>query len=170
MNAMLPHDPTQSATIEADRDRYVDYFAYGSNLSTRQMKQRIGSAPVARLALLKDYHLVFNCQVGDDYFANIVPSPGQCVWGVIYRCELRAMLLLDRYEGVGQGCYRRLHMEVETDGLAHFVEVYVASPAPLFQAGLPTADYLARIISGAKEHLLPEDYIQAVERLGRPNS
>ena len=75
------------------------YFAYGSNLSMDRTQQRTGSIRSARKACLKDYRLAFNKGgLGGEVYANIVPSPGDVVWGVVYLCDQEAMAGLDDFE------------------------------------------------------------------------
>lgn len=64
------------------------YFAYGSNLSTKQMENRIGSTRQAKRTRLVGYRLAFNKRGNDETGkANIVVDAKSTVWGVIYRCR-----------------------------------------------------------------------------------
>ena len=73
------------------------YFAYASNLSLDRKQQPTGSIRSARIACLKDYRFAFNKGgAGGEVYANIVPSPGDVVWGVVYLCEPQAMASLGR--------------------------------------------------------------------------
>ena len=143
------------------------YFAYGSNLSKYRMQQRTGVVPVSHHASLKDYRLVFNAHVGQEFYANIVPSIGDVVRGVVYSCDHQAMTALDRHEGVDHGCYQRVAVEVETEyGAAHVREVFIAGERRVSEEGRPNAFYLGLIVTGAREHHLPERYIQWIESHG----
>ena len=44
---------------------------------------------------------------------------------------------------------------------------YVAGEQYAGEDGRPQPGYLAKILDGARQHGLPEDYIAALERLGR---
>jgi gamma-glutamylcyclotransferase len=155
----------ESNIVESQGD--VWYFAYGSNLSKQRMQQRIGVIPVSQRAFLRDYGLTFNARVGQEFYANIVLSRGDVVRGVVYRCNPTAMAVLDRYEGVAQGCYRRAAVEVETeDGGRILAEVYIAGEKYVSENGRPNAFYLGLIIAGAKEHRLPDQYIHWIESHG----
>ena len=146
------------------------YFAYGSNLSKQRMLQRTGAIPVSQQAFLRDYRLAFNTQVGQEFYANIVPLIGGMVHGVVYSCDEPAMTALDRYEGVAQGCYRRVGVEVETaDGERIHAEAYIAGERYVSEEGAPSTFYLGLIISGAREHDLPEQYIHWIEAFGVPH-
>jgi hypothetical protein len=115
-----------------------------------------------RRARLPGYRLAFN--VGDgrgQAFANIV-EPGDGVLGVLYWCSQREIEALDVFES----CYDRRPVAVldETDTRIEAV-AYIARPGPLTTTDRPTAEYVHRIIRGAREHGLPEEYIRAVEVL-----
>lgn len=159
------------------------YFAYGSNLSTQRMQDRVAktlavaSAEFSRIqlpshvAFLKNYRLAFNNTdtAGVERYANIVPSPGSIVWGAAYWCSPEAMQALDRYEGVEEGCYSRQWIEVETiAGESLRAEVYIGGPQFTADAGKPSDWYLQIILLGAKEHGLPEEHIREIERLAKP--
>lgn len=136
------------------------YFAYGSNLSIEQMIARIGSTGSAehqpRIAHLANHRLVFQqLEPGGPAFANIL-SPGDGVLGVVYRCRPADLARLDDYEG----CYQRQPIQVtDRQGEVLAAVAYVAGPAPPVAFGRPSAEYLARIVSGARQHGLPEQYI-----------
>ncbi|KAL5366326.1 hypothetical protein BJX96DRAFT_31373 [Aspergillus floccosus] len=110
-----PVDPSTSTT-----PRRALYFAYGSNLSFTQMRQRctqnplLSSRPVA-LARLNHWRWLI-CQPG---YANVVPPPAlrighqardgdevpvsgaeDAVFGVLYEMDAADERLLDGYEGV----------------------------------------------------------------------
>jgi gamma-glutamylcyclotransferase len=91
---------------------------------------------------------------------DIVPEPGRSVWGVLYELPLGAGEL-DAKEGAGFA-YRRREVEVLRDGLsfaAFAYEVIDKEPAEV----PPRADYLKLLVTGAREHGLPEDYIAELE-------
>ena len=140
------------------------YFAYGSNLWTDQMGQRTGPIPTGenrpRRATLPHYRLIFNMRgEGGQVFANI-QSPGNGVIGVLYRCSPEALTRLDGYE---RGYQRRLVIVTAEDGERLEAFTYIAEPPNVAYGGRPTAEYLRRIVVGARQHGLPESYIQEIE-------
>lgn len=145
------------------------YFAYGSNLSMDRKQQRTGLIRSARTAFLKNYRFAFNKGgAGGEVYANIVPSPGDVVWGVVYLCNPQAMASLDHYEAVETGDYWRRPVEVETsDAELLKAEVYIAGESFLIADGRPRPWYLDLILSGARKHGLPEEYIKSIEELAR---
>ena len=144
------------------------YFAYGSNLSKGRIQKRTGLIRCAKRALLRDYRLVFNKRASKgNVYANIQKAEGVTVWGVIYLCNAEAMAKLDHYEGVKGGHYERQPVEVQLeDGSRQAAIAYVACVEQIVSEGMPSAEYLGHILTGAAEHLLPDDYIQMVRRLG----
>jgi len=141
------------------------YFAYGSNLWIDQMVERVGAGCLEtppEVARLPDYRLVFNMR-GDDgaVFANIA-TPGDGVYGVIYRCSSAVLARLDEFESG----YDRVWMQViDRVGLARSAVAYVAHARPTGETGLPSEPYVRRILTGARQQGLPEEYIRRIESL-----
>jgi gamma-glutamylcyclotransferase len=142
------------------------YFAYGSNLDTNQKERRTGEIREARCACLPGYRITFD-KLGSDRTgkANITPDDTHVVWGVAYLCSGEALTKMDDYEGVAGGHYRRESLQVrcesdETLDAVTYVagEQHVGSPIP------PTPEYLHRIVSGARNHGLPEEYIREIQQ------
>jgi gamma-glutamylcyclotransferase len=142
----------------------ICYFSYGSNLSKQQMLRRTGSVPPSKPAFLRDFKLAFRKVLeGEDVFATIVPTQGAIVHGVIYQCNSIAIEQLDRFEGVATGCYRRELIQVSCqDGTTFECFVYIGEAFSQTESA-PSHHYLNFILSGAREHGLPSDYIRLVE-------
>ena len=140
------------------------YFAYGSNLWIDQMVARIGpirqGAGRPRIARLPNYRLTFNMQ-GEDgqVFANLM-SPGQGVLGVVYRCSSEALLRMDQYE---KGYERRQVQIVLENGVELNAVTYIAQTSQTEGVSQPSAEYLQRILRGARQHGLPEAYIKEIQ-------
>ncbi len=150
------------------------YFAYGSNLLLDQKTSRTGTIRAARRCRLTGYRFAFNKRMrsGGGVYANIVPAEAgdapATVWGVAYLCDEAAIAGLDRCEGVSTGHYRHEQVAVVTDeGDVLRALTYVAGERYVGEEGRPEPEYLAKIIGGARQHGLPEDYIAAIEALGR---
>jgi gamma-glutamylcyclotransferase len=139
------------------------YFAYGSNLLSEQMVRRtgpLGEGPLRpRIAHLAGYRLVFQHLSADGpAYANIV-QPGSGVIGVVYRCPLAGLDVLDRYE---RGYERQTLRVIDVDGQALDAIAYVITPAPPVRDGKPSGKYLEKIITGARQHGLPEGYVASI--------
>jgi gamma-glutamylcyclotransferase (GGCT)/AIG2-like uncharacterized protein YtfP len=144
------------------------YFAYGSNMSRRQMTERCPDHECLGIAVLKDHGLCFprhspirNCGV-----AGLAETPGAEVWGVVYRLHDRDLAALDRREGydpkkpLHQNRYNRQTVRVLMDGRGVDCFAYLARHEP--GEHVPSADYLATMIAGAEENSLPETYVNGL--------
>jgi cation transport regulator ChaC len=144
----------------------VLYFAYGSNMSLRQMAERCPGNERVGIALLIDHALCFprtstvrNCGV-----AGLTPNPGAKVWGVVYRLHDEDLAALDRREGYDPSKpahvnrYNRQSVRVLMDGQSVDCLTYAARPEP--GTHVPNAEYMAAIIAGAEENGLPADYVK----------
>jgi gamma-glutamylcyclotransferase len=83
-------------TPAATTDFSCVYFGYGSNLSARTMKQRCPDSLFIGLAELKDWKWIIN----ETGYANIIPSPGDVVYGSLCFLSKRDEMALDESEGV----------------------------------------------------------------------
>jgi len=134
------------------------YFAYGSNLSMRRMRQRIPSARPLGSAVLQGHRLAFH-QVGRD-------GSGKCdaafsgrredrVHGALYWFAPRHKADLDVHEGAG---YTEQQVVVmRGDGTRHSAYLYIATH--IDGALRPFAWYLDHVVRGACEHRLPRRYL-----------
>lgn len=104
------------------------YFAYGSNLSITQMKQRTGDADLVGTGVLKDFE-IFVCFESDSWNGGVFsirPKKGAQVNGAVYRIDEYATALLDRYEGFPR-VYDRTLLPIElTDGKTQLAFVYIS--------------------------------------------
>ena len=147
------------------------YFAYGSNMSRQQMRERCPDHECLGKAVLKDHALCFprhstirNCGV-----AGLVERTGAEVWGVVYRLHDEDLAALDRREGfdpaqpLEMNRYNRQTIRVLMDGREVACFAYFARPEP--GEHVPNSDYLGTIIEGAEENGLPPDYVAALKRI-----
>ena len=142
------------------------YFSYGSNLSKQQMLRRTGSIPTSQAAFLVNYRLAFRkVLTGQDVYATVVPTPGAIVHGVAYLCNPHAMAQLDLFEGVAENCYRRESVPVTTHSNDILECIVYIGEAFSAEDSVPSSSYLNLILTGAKEHQLPPDYIESIQVL-----
>jgi len=144
----------------------VLYFAYGSNLSLRQMRARCPSAITEGRAGLTDHRLDF-VQPHDGWgggVAGIVSATGERVPGVVYRLSEDDLERLDGFEPVDSARYQRIEVAVQTEiGDARLCWTYVGRVFPEAPY-TPSSRYLETLIEGAREHGLEPSYIADLER------
>lgn len=137
------------------------YFAFGSNMCTVRMKQRIPSAKVVGPATLPHWILVCN-KLGRDGSAkaNIVRRHGAVVHGVLYKLNSNDLEILDQIEA---GYQRKTLKVISSASTSARAEAYVGTR--LTTNPLPFGWYKDLILSGAREHGLPESYLNFLDRL-----
>ena len=138
------------------------YFAYGSNMLSTRLRGRIQSARLYACGFLRGKTVSFNKRSTEDGSgkANLVDSPDAVTWGVIYDIDDDDMPTLDRIEG---GYDRCLVQICRPGGDVVEAVAYVSNNL----TDDPTAFdwYKQYLLSGAREHNLPQDYIAELEQL-----
>jgi cation transport regulator ChaC len=140
------------------------YFAYGSNMLEKQMRERCKSVNKIGNGVLRNYKIVFNRKGSyhDGAVASIERSDGGQLWGVIWKIRVSELLELDKIED--PEAYKREKVVVSTqDGTTYSCHAYVAIPQTAELR--PDDQYLKTVIEGAKEAGLPDDYIRLLESL-----
>lgn len=141
------------------------YFAYGSNLHPRRLQHRADSARPAGIARLPDYRLAFHKRGADGSGkGNVVPAPGQSVWGAVYRLSASDAAVLDDIEGPG---YARVTLQVARSDDAGILRVitYRAHPGAIEEGLVPFGWYLDFVLHGAAQHGLPAAYLKQLQRV-----
>lgn len=145
------------------------YFAYGSNLLKERLQLRNPSAIVYCVAKLKDYKLAFGNHKGvasqrwQGGVATIERSPGDEVWGVVWRMNISDMESLDSQESVKMGMYSPMDVSVSTIDQDLSCRTYIMNSCVYAP---PSPQYLEVIVMGAEQNGLPEDYqekLRAIE-------
>ncbi|XP_052768949.1 gamma-glutamylcyclotransferase-like [Mya arenaria] len=148
------------------------YFAFGSNLLKECFQLANPSAIFISTAKLKDHALAFN-SIGMDTrsslwkggAATIVDRPEQEVWGCVWRLDTKHRESLDKQEF----CYRVKDVDVVTPDNAKFTCITYFLPDHYFDLKefdhRPSPMYLDVIIRGARQHKLPDTYLQALESI-----
>jgi gamma-glutamylcyclotransferase (GGCT)/AIG2-like uncharacterized protein YtfP len=143
--------------VEALETRRL-HFAYGSNMDSRHMAQRCLHATVAGLGTLPDHRFIIN-QRG---VASVVPSLGGRVHGLLWSLTVQDEEMLDQFEGVPKGFYRKVLLTIERPSGAapSRALVYVASDQ---RAGTPREGYLEQVLAAAQALGLPPEYTAELE-------
>ncbi len=137
------------------------YFAFGSNLSLARLRERAPSAQPLGAARLAGFRLCLDKRsVDGSGKVNLARDAVASVWGVAFRLAAPEIAALDGFEPG----YARIPVSVSLrDGGACEAQTFISEQrAP----GLRAAPaYKALILAGAREHALPDDWIELLERL-----
>lgn len=145
------------------------YFAYGSNLGTARMRERVPAARLLGAARLTGYRLAFDKPGGDGSGkANVHPAAfdrngdghgdDPAVWGVVYALDAADWALLDRFEPG----YERVRVCVESaTGEWLRASTYIADR--LTHDPVPLEWYKKLVVDGAREHALPAAWVAFLE-------
>lgn len=116
------------------------YAAYGSNLNKAQMRFRCPNSKPVGIGKIQNYMMKF------DIHADIVPCDGRYVMVGLWDVADEDWAVLDRYEGVRGGYYKRIVLPVETkNGIVKAV-VYVMCGVHGWE--LPDSRYFNVILDG----------------------
>ncbi len=142
------------------------YFAYGSNMSGRRLRARIGESSFLGKARLQGYQLRFH-KIGRD-------QSGKCdayhtgnetdrMFGAVYLIDKDQLRRLDRYEGAGKGYLRQEIGIFDLTGTAFQAFTYIATR--IDQGLKPFHWYKFHVMQGALEIQLPEYYVAQINRI-----
>lgn len=129
----------------------MDYFAYGSNLSKKQMLSRCPDAKPKFQAVLPNYKLIFTgwSREWKGGTASIKPVRGEKVTGAVYEISEKDMRRLDRYEDY-PNTYNHINILVlKEDGTASNAFTYIKRSQS--DETKPSAEYLAMIRQGYRD-------------------
>lgn len=147
--------------------RAVKYVAYGSNMLTRRLRQRVPSARFSAVTKLTKHRLKFH-KVSIDKKGNRsakcnVYSTGReedVVYGVAFNIDRKEKWKLDEAED-GYGT-EVLTLTSQSGAVPGFM--YCVVDNNLLDDSLrPYGWYKDLVVAGAREHNLPEEYIQQLE-------
>jgi gamma-glutamylcyclotransferase (GGCT)/AIG2-like uncharacterized protein YtfP len=145
------------------------YFAYGSNMSSTQLKERCPSVRFVCAAELREFRLGFTrfSARRNGGVADIVAAAGETVWGAVFELDPADVHELDRFEGARMSppAYRRRDVKVWTlDGIeldAVTYEVVAKTTVDLS----PSGEYHGLIVQGAEHWGLPLEYCGKLRRI-----
>jgi type I restriction enzyme M protein len=124
------------------------YFAYGSNLGLGQMRKRCPTYEVVGKATLPSYRWQINARG----FANILPSAGDYVEGILYKLSATDQHALNSYEVR----YSKEIVTVKVNASAVEALVYID---PNTDEGTLSSEYGARIKVGIIDAKLSPEYV-----------
>jgi len=145
------------------------YFAFGSNLLREQLRNRCPDGQYLGVAKLPNYQVFFSgySQNEKGALASIHPLPGNYVWGAMYELSNEDFAKLDRIEGANQSPPRnnkKLVQCITEDGQVIRAMTYVVREN---RPAKPSQAYLDKIVKGAKELELEDNYIESIKRIAQ---
>lgn len=133
------------------------YFAYGSNMSTLRLRERVPSARPLGTAWVDGWKLLFGKRsVDGSAKCTLSGSAVGRVHGVLFEIEPRHKPALDKAEGPG---YSELEVSAARNGSVLRPFSYVVKEEWFEDALRPYTWYLDLVVEGAREHGLPEEYV-----------
>lgn len=132
----------------------MKYFAYGSNMNSKQMRERCPRSKAEISAILKNYRLT------EREKADIDPELGSVVYGEMYEISEGDLVNLDIKEGYPTW-YTKKEVEIETpEGETYKAFTYIMTPEKKAQRdGIPYAEwYRKRCSKGAQERGVPNEF------------
>lgn len=173
---LKPGDATIPALkkIESGPPGPVVYFAYGSNMSTARLRERMPSCKPLGIATLPSHSLRFH--------KRSVDNSGKCnafasgnddsVIGVLFSFDPAERAKLDKAEGFGSGYEHAMVAVINDKGRRRKVLTYLASSDYVDDNLKPYGWYKDFVLAGAREHGLPREYIaeciESVEAIKDP--
>lgn len=134
------------------------YYAYGSNLSLKQMARRCPDARPVRKLTIRGWKLVFRGS------ADIQPGTrDDVVHGALYAMSPEDEDLMDDYEGVAgnrQGLYRKVDFKINATGEEAFF--YVMNRGDVCP---PSETYYTTILRGFRDWGLPVGALRKAAKL-----
>ena len=155
-----------SAPEYRDRAAVLKYFAYGSNLCTRRLTDRVPSTRFQAVATLHGFQLSFargraldgsgKCNVFETGCENDV------VYGALFDIALEEKAALDEIEGAGYG-YAPIEVQIVVAGCEASAYTYVTPQGSRHDTLAPYDWYRDLVLSGAKHFQFPSLYLKALE-------
>lgn len=138
------------------------YFAYGSNMLTERITERLGKVQIVGLGILRNHQLVFN-RMGSYLpggVASVVTRSNSIVLGVIWKIGADQLSVLDKIEDPSAYCRETIKVDLETGASLECV-TYVSLPQGYCP---PSEEYLSYLVQGAEEHNFPDKYVRNLKR------
>ena len=140
------------------------YFAYGSNMNPARLADQRLKERAVRMGRriggrLDGWRLVFNKVARTPTgaaAANIVEASGEVVHGTLNEMPEAGLEVLDIWEGVAGGHYRRRTVPVVRADTGETVEAVTYVALKVGEGLMPTRAYLVHLLAG--EDLLPARY------------
>ena len=124
------------------------YFAYGANIVAADMASRCPAAREIGAVVLPEWRF----RLARSGYATIVPAPRTRVVGVLWSLTSECERILDEFEEIGGGLFRRDSIVVAGEPAL----VYLATETAPARA---LTGYLEAVIAAAEARGFPADYV-----------
>jgi gamma-glutamylcyclotransferase len=141
----------------------LKYFAYGSNLASARLLQRLPAATIDGIATLQEHLLCWRKNDSGQSGKCDIEHTGDSqhlVYGVVYHMTEDEKLELDTYECAGFGYERRI-IEVNNH-MQQPVEAFTYFALDIDHRQMPFHWYKEHVLRGALEHDFPLHYIEQI--------
>jgi len=146
------------------------YFAYGSNmnparLADQRLKERAVQMGPRIGGRLDGWRLAFNKIARSPEGAaagNIVEAPGEVVHGTLNQMPDAGLAVLDIWEGVAGGHYKRQTVPVVRADTGETIEAVTYIALKVGEGLRPTREYLGHLLAG--KDLLPAAYWEKLQK------
>lgn len=144
----------------------INYFAFGSNLSSPRLLQRLPQVTVSCVATFDQHRLCWRKNGGDRSGKCDMAFTGKLediVYGVVYRMTQADKRELDTIELAGYGYERR---DVSVTTLAgESIEAFTYFALDIDHLQQPFHWYKEHVLRGAMEHALPPHYVEMIRAI-----
>jgi len=136
----------------------IYYFAYGSNLYEKQMKERCPESRLISVAVLRNYRLDFTIysKMRRCGCADVIKDGGKEVWGLLYILSEKDLQKLDKFEGV-PNYYKRIKVDV-LDKNNRLFRAYAYEVVNKLGFQMPSSEYLNIIRNASQKFSFPQNY------------
>jgi len=140
------------------------YAAYASNMHPERMAERAPHSPLRSTGWLPGWRLTFGGENRgwDGALATVVEDADHQVYVALWEVSEADESILDDWEGVGIGLYRKLRVRISTLDGEELAWLYVLDD---YEGGLPSALYVGMLADAAEAAGAPDDYVVALRAL-----
>lgn len=148
----------EAIVLEGEIDE-IYCFAYGSNMDEEQMEGRCPGARPLETACLRGYRFALD----ESGVATVIKDKDSSVTGVLWAISRENEEVLDMYEGVAAGCYKKTCLEVTTEERTYKPLIYISLRNKGGSAG--RTGYMEKIIKAARRWGFDREYVESLEKL-----
>lgn len=143
----------------------IHYFAYGSNLCFRRLRDRVPGVKPEGPGVLKGYELHWHKRSLDGSGkCSVAECSNATVHGVLFAIPPEKKTLLDQVEGLGHG-YEEIDIAVESGRGTIVARTYVAAADYVDESLRPYSWYRDLAVAGAQAYGLPAEYVASLQQV-----